>query len=301
MISGIDGANGSFLADLGQIESRISQTNQQISSGVRVSQASDDPGAIASILDFQNQMDQITQVQANLNLAQNDASTADGALQSASSVMDQLISLAAEGATATQTASTRATFGQQVQQLEQQLVSIANTSVGGRYIFGGDDPATAPYTFNWSSPEGVIQNNPGVTNTRVITDASGNSIVPGMTAQQIFDAPGSANVFQAAYSLGQALLSNDASGSATAAGLLKTAAAQVEQATAYYGNTESWIQQANSASSARYTTLQHGLSGLRDTDVATAATELTLNQTALEAALSAHASLSNKTLFSFLG
>ncbi len=46
MLSGIDGTNGSFLADLNSIQNRISQDTQQLSSGIRVSQASDDPGAI---------------------------------------------------------------------------------------------------------------------------------------------------------------------------------------------------------------------------------------------------------------
>src|SRR5581483_4319651 len=231
MISGIEGANGSFLADLNQIENRMTQTNKQITSGTRVNQASDDPAAVANILAYQNQIDQITQVQANLNLANNDATTADGALQNASTILDQLISLAAQGANVTATASSRATMGQQVQQLEQQLVSIADTSIGGRYIFGGDDPSTVPYTFDWTSPEGVVQNNTA-SNTALLTDASGNSIVPGMTAQQIFDqknsdgTPAANNVFQAVYSLGQALLANDQTGAANAAVSLKTAASQ---------------------------------------------------------------------------
>ncbi len=306
MLSGINGTNGSFLADLNRIEERISGTNQQLSSGIRVSQPSDDPSAIASILDYQNQLDQLTQVQTNLNLAKNDASTADGALQSASSILNQLGSLAAQGASSTTSASSRTVYGQQVQELEQQLVSIANTTVQGRYIFGGDNPGTQPYTFNWASPNGVVQNNTA-SNTSTITDASGNSIVPGMTAQQIFDAqspPGTSapnNVFQAVYALGQALLNNDQAGILTATDSIKVAQSQVEQSNAYYGNTESWIQQANADAGQRLSTVQQTLSGLRDTDVAAAATQLTTDQTALEAALSAHASLSNKTLFSYLG
>lgn len=306
MLSGISGTNGSFLADLNRIEERIRGTSQQLSSGIRVRQASDDPSAIASILNYQNQIDQVTQVQTNLNLAKNDAGTADGALQSASSILSQLGSLAAQGASSTTSAASRAVYGQQVQELEQQLVSIANTTVQGRYIFGGDNPATQPYTFNWSSPNGVVQNNTA-SNTNVITDASGNSIVPGMTAQQIFDAqnppgtPAPNNVFQAVYALGQALLSNNQAGIQTAIDGIKAAQSQVEQSNAYYGNTETWIQQANTDAGQRLATLQATLSGLRDTDIASAATQLTTEQTALQAALSAHASLGNKSLFSYLG
>lgn len=307
MLSGIDGSNASFLANLNQIENNINQTNQQITSGVRVSEASDDPADIGPILDIQNQIDQITQTQTNLTSANTDAQTADGALQTASNLMDQLITLGTEGANATTTATTSASLAQQVQQIQQQLVSIANTMVGNRYIFGGDDPSTQPYTYNWSNPEGVVQNNTAG-NTRTIADSNGNTIVPGMTAQQIFDqqlpnngGPASNNVFQAVYSLGQALLNNDQAGAATAVASIQTAATQIEQATAQYGNTEDWIQQANQTASSQLTNLQTQLSGLRDTDVAAAATQLSTEQTALQAALSAQSSISNKTLFSYLG
>jgi flagellar hook-associated protein 3 FlgL len=299
MLKGLASSNPSFLADLNRIEDRISRTSKQITSGVRVNEASDDPSAIASILEHQNQINQITQVQSNLNLAKNDAQTADGALQTASSIMNQLLSMAAQGANGITTASTRTTLGEQVQQLEQQLVSIANTTVGGRYIFGGDDPATQPYTFNWTSPGGVVANStPG--NTIAISDAGGSTIIPGMTAQQIFDSTPN-NVFQAVYALGQALLSNNQAGIESAIDGIKSGAAQIEQATASYGNTEAWIEQVNGDAAGRLTNLTQALSTERETDIVAAATQLTTDQTALEASLAAHASLNQKSLFSYFG
>ena len=306
MLSGIAGGNAGFLNDLNQIENRINQTTQQLSSGIRVNKASDDPGAVASILDYQNQIDQITQVQTNLQLASTVAQTADTGLQSASSLMNQLMSIATHGASSTATANDRTTLGAQVQNIEQQLVAIANTTLQGRYIFGGDDPNTQPYTFNWASPDGVIANNTP-TNTQTITSAGGASIIPGLTAQQIFDVqnppgtPAPGNVFQAVYSLGQALLANNQAGVQTALTSIGAAATQLAQSNASYGNTETWIQQANQDASERLTNLQGLLSGARDTDIAAAATQLATDQTALQAALSAHASLNQKSLFSYLG
>src|SRR5690242_20310842 len=159
MISGIDAFNNVFLAGLNATENRITKVNQQITSGSRVNEASDDPSAIASILDYQEQIHLITQVQTNLNSAATDASAADQGLQSASSILDQAVSIATQGASSTSDANTRAGLGAQVKALEQQLVAIANTSVNGRYIFGGDDPSTQPYTFDWSQPTGVVQSN----------------------------------------------------------------------------------------------------------------------------------------------
>ena len=60
MLSGIRAQDGIFLSGLGHIEDRISKENQQVTSGVRVSQAVDDPSAIMPILQFQGQIDRLT-------------------------------------------------------------------------------------------------------------------------------------------------------------------------------------------------------------------------------------------------
>ncbi len=306
MISGLAASDGIFLADLNNTEERISRANQQISSGIRVSQASDDPEAVTPLLDYQNEINQITQLITNLNSANTTAATADGALQNASTLLNQLLSIAAQGATGTVTAATRATLGQQVSQIAEQLVSIANTNIQGQFIFGGDAPQTQPYTFDWSMPGGVVSSG-SPTNTTTISNVDGTSIVPGLTAGQIFDArlpdgsPDPANVFQAVFSLGTALQANDAAGVQSAMTAIQAAASHVSQSAVTYGDTENWIQQATATANARSTALTDAVSALRDTDIASAATDLTQGQVALEAALSAHANLTTKSLFSYLG
>ncbi|MBV8810439.1 MAG: hypothetical protein JO033_17350 [Acidobacteriaceae bacterium] len=306
MIAGLDAYNGGFLADLATIETNIGRENQQISSGVRVDQPSDDPGAINVILEYQSSLDQITQEQSNLSQATTDATAADGALQSASSLMDQLISLGSEAANTSATASTRSSIAEQVQGIESQTVSLANTTVQGRFIFGGDDPQTQPYTFDWTSPEGVIQNSTPA-NTVTLQNVQGSSIIPRITAQQIFDArnpdgtPAPGNVFNAIYSLGQALQNNDQPGIESALTSLKSAVVQLGQASSFYGNVENWIQQSQQDATAEGTNLQQALSNLKDTDIAAVATQMTTDQTALQAALAAHGSLTVRSLFSYLG
>ncbi len=306
MISGVYANNGNFLADLSQIDERISQANKQISSGIRVNQASDDPSAVAPILAYQGQISEINQLQTNLNSAQTEAKTADGALQTASTLMDQLVSLGAQGASSTSSPSARAVLGEQVQSIEQQLVAVANTSIGGTYIFGGDSSSTAPYTFTGTSPEGVIANGTP-TNTATLRDADGNEIIPRLTAQQIFDVqsppgtPAPGNIFQAASALGTALLANNQPGIQTALDQVKAGSAQLQQSTTAYGNIETWIQQGSQTATTHLNNITAALSTIRDSDVAADATQLSLDQTALQAALAAHAGLGTKSLFSFLG
>jgi len=307
MLSGIAAFNASFLYDLTNNENRVSKENQQISSGYRVSVASDDPSAVGPILEYQGQLDQVTQIQSNLTLANADVTTADQALQNASTLLDELVSIGTEGASSTTSDASRAALAQRVQNIQQQLVSIANTSSRGHYLFGGDASTTAPYTFDWTQPGGVVNNSPGVQNTSLLRDASGNTINTGLTAQQIFDAQDSngntlpGNIFQAVYSLGQALQNNNESAIQTAADSIKVGVTQLAQSTSTYGSLENWISQASAQASQRISALQQSLSAVRDTDVAAAATQLTLDQTAMQASLSAHGSLNTKSLFSYLG
>lgn len=306
MLSGIDGFTSTFLADLNATEARITKENQQLSSGYRVSEASDDPSAVTPILQTQAEIDRVTQVQTNLNTASANASAVDGALQSASQLMDQLVSLASNGASTSVDADTRATLAQQVQQIQQQLVSLANTSVQGQYIFGGDEVNTQPYTLDSSQSDGVVANNTSQSTT-ILRDANGNTIVPSFTARQIFDDrdsngnPTSGNIFSAVYSLSQSLQNNDTTGIQNALDSLKSADSHLNQITAASGNVETWIQQASTDASQRITTLTQSLTSLQDADIPSVITQLTTDQTALQTSLSAHGSFTNKSLFSYLG
>ena len=299
MLSGIRAQDGIFLSELGHIEDRISKTNQQVTSGTRVAQAIDDPSAVMPILQFQSQIDRLTQVNSNLQRANTDAATADSALQSASSIMDRLNSIGTQGMSAQTTADNRKDLSLEVQSLENQLVSIANTSIGNRYIFGGDNGNVPPYTYDPTKPNGVV-NNLTNSNPTYLTDGNGSTVLAGETAAEIFDSP-SGSVFQAVYALGQALANNDTPGIQTALGSIKTATAQLGQMTVFYGNVESWITQANENTANQISALQQSLSSIQDVDMPSAITQLTADQTALQVSLSAHASLSSKTLFDYLG
>jgi len=298
MLQGIMANDDAFVAGLNQLENRITQTNQQITSGIDVNEPSDNPEAIASILSIQAAIDQDTQVQTNLDQVKTVATTADSALQTANSVINQLISIGSEGTTTTTSASTMTALGQQAEQLEQQLVSLANTMVDGQYIFGGDNPETAPYSFDGTNPPTANVANP--TNTGTVRDAEGNAIVPSLTAKQIFDSP-SGSVLQAADALRVALQSGNQTNAGAALSSLQTAATQLNLGAESYGDIEDWINNASTDASQRITSLQSQLSGLRDTDVTAAASQLTLDETAYQAAIQAQATLPTKNLFSYLG
>lgn len=306
MFPNISGTTQQYLADLERTENQLQQTTTNISSGLDVQQPSDDPGAISEILQTEASLAQNTQIQSNLNSVTTEVNTADSALQSAVQQVESAISLATQGASSTASADTRATLAQQVAGIQQALVGIAQTSVNGSYIFSGDQDTQPPYELDPTQPEGVQQLVTS-SSTRTIQSVDGTSFAVALTAQQIFDArnpdntPAAGNVFAAIQNLETALTNNDTAGISSAADSLQSASSYLNDQLAFYGEVENRVSEATSLAQKFQTQQTTELSNLQDTDVPTAATELTQLQTQEQASMQVEASVQQmKNLFSYL-
>jgi flagellar hook-associated protein 3 FlgL len=306
MFPNISGTTQQYLADLARTETQLQQAQGQISSGYRLQQPSDDPAAIAEILQTQTAIANNQQIQANLSSVTTEVNTADSALQTAVQAVENAISLAAEGASSTASADTRTSLAQQIAGLQQTLVGIAQTSVNGRYIFSGDQDSQAPYKLDPTQPEGVQQLVTSAA-TRVIQSVDGTSFAVARTAQQIFDArnpdgtPATGNVFAAMQTLETALTNNDTAGIATASDSLKSADTYLNDQLAFYGEVENRVQGATDLAQKFQVQQQTELSGLQDTDIPTTATEIAQLQVQQQASMSVEANVAQmKNLFSFL-
>jgi flagellar hook-associated protein 3 FlgL len=305
MLPAVNGPGEQFLTDLNQIQSAMNTVQRQLSSGLRVGQASDDPSAVPSILETQSAIAQNNQAQTNLNQVSTVLQTGDSSLQQAIALMEQAITLAEQTGSPSDTATQNAVLAAQVQGIQQQLVNLSNASVNGRYIFSGDSGRQAAYALDSTQPNGVQQVAPGKS-TQVITDANGNPLWTPMTAQQIFDARNpdrtnaTGNVFAAVNSLLTALQNNDSSAALGTMDSLKAADDYLNQQLGLIGIAETRVTDATNAAARSVTTGQQSLSTLRDADTAGDAVEVTQLNTQQQAALSARAKMSQYNLFDFL-
>jgi len=306
MFPNISGTTQQYLADLARTESQLQQATSQVSSGIAIQQPSDNPTAVAEILQLEASLANNTQIQSNLGNVTAEVNTADTALQSAVQQMTNAITLATEGASSTTSAQNRTLFAQQVSNIQQALVGIAQTQVNGRFIFSGDQANQAPYQLDASQPEGV-QQLVNSSSTRVIQSVDGTSFAVALTAQQIFDprnpdsTPASGNVFAAIQNLITALNNNDTAGIGTALGSLQTASSYLNNQLQFYGEVENRVTAATSLATKFQTQQQTELSNLQDTDIATTATELSRLQVQQQASMSVEANLQQmKNLFNYL-
>lgn len=119
------------------LESQYQLQGQELSTGISLNEPSDDPTIIAQDLSVRNDSAVTTQVGQNLTGLNNMLATTDSTLSSLTSLLQSARNLAIEGASDTVTPNQRGSIGQQINQLLQQAVGLANTQYDGKYIFSG--------------------------------------------------------------------------------------------------------------------------------------------------------------------
>jgi flagellar hook-associated protein 3 FlgL len=304
MISGLDPANEQFLASINSLQDRLDAAQLQLSSGLRVNKASDAPQQVGDIFQARADLSHATQIDQNLGIVKAQVDAADSALQQAVQVLDQASTIGVEGDGDTASGQL-GTLANQVQGLISQLASITRTTVDGVYIFSGDQGASPAYQVNTASPNGVDR----MIKTQATAQASdptGITFQVAKTAQDLFDNRDSSdnftpqNAFAALKNLQNALQSGNTAAISTAIDGVHTASAYLNQQLGFYGEAQNRIDSAIDLAKKFEVQDQTKLSSLQDADIPTVAIQMTQENTALSAAMSARAKRPNTSLFDYL-
>lgn len=134
---------------LGDVQSglyRYSQLQQEVASGRRINRPSDDPAAALRILPLRGDIRNLNQLGDNVSLARETLNTSSASLEDASSVMQRVRELTTQAANGTLSGSDRESIAAEVDQLLSQILGIANSKRGDRYLFGGTENGSPPFS-----------------------------------------------------------------------------------------------------------------------------------------------------------
>jgi flagellar hook-associated protein 3 FlgL len=155
-----------------QQQSNLAHTQAQMSSGLRILTAEDDPVGAGQILGINGNLANNKQWQDNVSALQSRLGLEDSTLKSVSQILNRINSLAIEGNSGGLTDANRQSIAQQLQQSLNQLVTQANTRDGqGVYLFGGTQNGSPPFTI---TATGVIYN--GNSNANMEPVGGSNSV-----------------------------------------------------------------------------------------------------------------------------
>lgn len=123
----------------------LSRAQKQMSSGKRVSRPSDDPIVVARVLSFQTVLAGMEQYDKNMQDARGWVDASELALNMATETLQRARELAVYGANGTLPRESMQALAYEIDQLIDELVQTANTSYGGRFLFGGTQTVRAPF------------------------------------------------------------------------------------------------------------------------------------------------------------
>ena len=302
MFNTVSAATSRFLADLSNLNDRMLTAQRQVTSGLRMQDVSDDPDHVSALLSLKANIAHNDQLKINLSHVQTEVNSAEGAINTATTLMDQARQIATEANNGTTQISTRTQLAAQVKDLITRVFGITNTTVEGRYVFSGDADAKPPYQSVDLTQANGLGGYQGGNATRQIEHPNGSQFSVSLTASQVFDQGGPAtSVLQSLTALYNDLTNNNTTNLATDATNINTASDYLNGQQALYGQIQNQVSDAISYQGKIDIQYKAQLSTLQDADAVSAITTLQQETVAQQAALQAHAAIPTKSLFSFIG
>ncbi len=286
--------NQTLLYDLQHVTSQLSTSEQELSSGYKLNQPSDDPYAASQALKLRADLASNQQYQGNVSDANAWQNVADTALGNIGDSVQRARDLIIQGANGTNSASDRTAMVTELNQLIDSIKTDANTQYAGRYVFSGTATNTQPYQ------QGSVDSYSG--NTASITREIGAGV------QVSINQPGSSIIGDASSGLLNTLrtIVNDLSSGNTNA-LSTTDLTAIDAANDSLLNARAQV----GAMSDRLTTATNRLtqteqsttqllSNVQDADMTQVMVQFSTQQAAYQAALHAGAQIIQPSLMDFL-
>jgi flagellar hook-associated protein 3 FlgL len=286
-------------AAVDQSASEEATLSSELSSGLRVSSLQDDPVAVAQSTLLGSA---IAKDDTFVQTASNESSrlqVADSTLGEVVTQVTSAISTAVSGNNGTLNASDLASVAQQLSGIRDQVLSLANTSYQGQYLFGGSQGSAAPFTLDTTTNPATANYN-GDSNVQYVESPNGQKFQVNLPGSSVFGAAGSGvlgalNQLISDFSSGAATatLTADTSALTTALGQLSSQRSTLDSSLSRLQSTSTYVQTEESQ-------LKVAQSSLVAADPAAVATQLSQAETQHQALLSVINALSGSDLFSLM-
>jgi flagellar hook-associated protein 3 FlgL len=286
---------GSTTGNLQRVKESIVRINEQIASQQRIAKPSDDPSIFGQVILDKSALADNDQWIRNIQFGTARVAVADQTLSQAQNLISRVRELAVQARSDTTSAQGRATIAQEVRQLHRQLIQLANTEVSGQPVFAGTKTDAPPFvlgvgdtvSYQGNSESQSIGVGPNQT-TQIILP--GNQVFTGATT----------NIFDDLSNLLVALETSNGAGIEVGIGTLDLAIGQLSLAQGQIGAIANRLDTAYGTSLVVSSAIQQKLSDQTDTDLATALTELKVQETAYEATSQTFSRLFDLSLLKFL-
>lgn len=133
-----------MLRNLNTNTRRLDESQRQLYTGRKINAPSDDPSGLVKALRLRTALNENQQYLANINEANSFMDTTDGALNSINEVLQRVRELTVKASTGSNAPDDMKAIATEIEQLREQLLLVANSTYGSKYIFAGSNVTQAP-------------------------------------------------------------------------------------------------------------------------------------------------------------
>lgn len=280
-------------------QGRLSKTQLQLASGLKIMTPSDNPADSARILDLNQSIASTEQFSSNINVAQSRLSLEDVTLENATNGLQRLRQLAVQGANATLNASDRAGIQSEAREILDELLGLSNSrNANGEYLFSGFRTNTQSFSgTSTTSPGGFGYN--GDSNQRLLQVGSARHIADGDNGLSVFGDPAAGNsVFDVVAQFADNMGANTPDTLDIAA--IDVAMQRIDSVRSTIGARLNTLDQQKGLNEGIVLDNRDTLSAIQDLDYAEAISRLNLQSTVLQAAQQAYVRVQGLSLFNHL-
>ena len=282
-----------ILSDITYANSRLSRTQQKLSSGKELTRPSDDPAAVGRALQLRTEMEGAQQYQRTVAEGTGWADVTDSALTTITSALQRARELVVQGSTDAAAGGARDAIAEEMRGIIDTIKTAANASYGGRYVFGGTATDAPPYrvgdddVFYGDEQRIGRQIGPGVT---LDVNVHGREVIGD-------DDEGLLSVLRGVVAH---LESDDGPALRDDLGRLNTSLDGLNAVRATVGATQNRLEVAAGRLAEYEGTTLSLLSATEDADYAKTMIDFTIQQNAMQAGLKAGANIVQNSLLDFL-
>jgi flagellar hook-associated protein 3 FlgL len=292
--------NSNLVVSLGSLSASQQKIAQQMATGLRLTSLADDPlaaGQNETLTSAINQMDSFVKTVSNVS---NRMQAADTALSSTVTALTNALSLATAGANSTLTPTQLKSIAEELTSIRDSVLSLANSSYQGNYLFAGTATASQPFTLDDSTSPATVTYSGDVA-SQTVTTTTGQQLATSVPGSKLFGTGTANDVFSALNTLIADFDTGVASPTAAAdLSTLHDSLSNLSQQRIILDSSMARLSAAGTYASTQETDLQVAQGTLVSSDTASLATQLSAVTTQRSALLSTIAIVEKGSLFDYL-
>lgn len=284
------------LADLRNTETRLSKAQNQVSSGLKLERASDNPVGAIELLNIQSRLAERDQQTASINGALPVMKATDAALGEISTALQSARTLGLRAAnTATLSGADLSALAAQVAAASKTVLAQANTRVDQRYIFAGTRSDTLPFV------AGDPVTYAGNTSALTLNATDGPALSISVTGDQLRGGQaGTDDVFANLKGLEKAILAGDSAAIRSSLDKVNTDFNRVVSLRGDMGSRLNYVDLAQRGIDKEVDLLKSRQSELRDVDLSESIVNAKLAENGQQAALAMAGKIGSMSLLDYL-